>query len=251
MIIFDYSGTLSRNATRFARPDNLVEVLKISGLAAYGIATPRAFWERIVNPTWKEGSKTRIGYVGTIIRAVGDENDRALHQAAERFVSAYLNASMLERDWVPTLTWLQERPDLYVLIATDHYAEATEMIARELAREGIWAVSVMHGDNTGGGKPILIANSADIGHHKDETAFWNTVYGRLAHPKLTRMLLIDDFGCAEEAGDAYRELWMTRRERTVMAIEEGLGGKVEAWDFLPTTSPIEMGERIIHWVEEK
>ena len=62
LIIFDYSGTLSLEASLFARPDNLMKELEESGLKEFGIESPEIFWEQLVNPTWTEGSTTLVSY---------------------------------------------------------------------------------------------------------------------------------------------------------------------------------------------
>ena len=105
LIIFDYSGTLSLEAPAFARPERLLRELEISGLHDLGIRTPGLFWERVVNPTWEEGSTTTVGYREILRREVErlfPERVRSarqdwIRQAASRFVDHYLEHSRM--DW--------------------------------------------------------------------------------------------------------------------------------------------------------
>ena len=70
LVIFDYSGTLSLEAPCFGRPENLGPALAESGLSGLGVS-PENFWERIVNPTWEEGSTTAIGYQRLLAARIG------------------------------------------------------------------------------------------------------------------------------------------------------------------------------------
>jgi len=138
LVIFDYSGTLSLEAPRFARPGNLLSALAESGLAKLGVATPEAFWGEIVGPTWTLGSTTAIGYkrvmaqrieaLGLAPGVVGAE----IAAASSRFVDLYLAHSRIDPLWRPMLENLAGNPGACVVIATDHYAEATETIIHNL-----------------------------------------------------------------------------------------------------------------------
>ena len=104
LIIFDYSGTLSQESTLFGRSDYLMKQLKESGLTDLGVTSPSIFWEQIVNPTWVEGSTTRVGYKKVMedrIRAilhqkVSTVNVVQISDAASLFVDSYLSHSRID-----------------------------------------------------------------------------------------------------------------------------------------------------------
>jgi hypothetical protein len=219
LVIFDYSGTLSLEAPRFARTESLLRALTESGLAALGVSTPEIFWEGIVAPTWIEGSTTAIGYkqvmaerimaLGTAPGKTGSE----VSAAAYRFVDRYLDHSRIDPGWCPILTELAGNPGAAVVIATDHYAEATEAIARHL---GSWDIRAQKAGKGGTAPdfldrnrelsplfPFVIANSADIGFWKADRRFWDTLLRNPLPGKVRSLLIIDDFGFNEERGDLY------------------------------------------------
>ena len=218
LVIFDYSGTLSLDAPRFGRQENLVPALAETGLAALGVATPEAFWDQIVNPTWTEASTTDAGYKKIMagrIAALGlapDAPAGEIEAAASRFVDRYLVESRIDPHWRPVLSHLSARPDTIVIVATDHYAEATETIIRYLRS---WSIPAR---KTGKGgtapyfsvknrelSPLFVANSADLGAWKADRRFWEIVKLQLSLEHLRRLLLIDDFGFNEEEGNSYSE----------------------------------------------
>ncbi len=223
LLIFDYSGTLSLEMPRFARPENLERALAETGLVTLGVTGPEIFWEGIVNPTWAEGSTTQKGYKRVMterIAALGlapGAPPEEIAAAASRFVEGYLDHFRIAPDWRPLLERLCENPDVGVIVATDHYAEATGRIIAELKAWGIPAVKV-------GARPVWetpspreaavqgalpcrrpfsIANSADIGAWKADVAFWEAVKAKFRQGKVERLLVIDDFGFNEAAGDTY------------------------------------------------
>ena len=223
LLIFDYSGTLSLEMPRFARPENLLRALAESGLAALGVTSPEIFWEEIVNPTWVEGSTTQAGYKRVMaerIAALGlapGASAEEIAAAASRFVESYLDHSRIEPDWRPLLARLSENPDVGVIVATDHYAEATGRIIAELGAWGIPAVKIGAAPACETPapreatvrsalpcrRPFFIANSADLGSWKVDAAFWETLKAKLRQDKVERLLVVDDFGFNEAAGDTY------------------------------------------------
>ncbi|HOL58988.1 MAG TPA: hypothetical protein PLT64_03865 [Syntrophales bacterium] len=231
LVVLDYSGTLSLGMCRFANPENLIKALQTSGIANYGIDTPEQFWARIVNPTWREGATGRVGYIRLIIRALGEEKDTRLSRAAEAFVRLYMDASVLDDKWVAVLRWLVEQEGVVTLVATDHYAEATAAIVRELELKGIPAASLSSYHEKGGGC-VLVANSSDLGYLKEERDYWLKVRWQINRP-FARMVLVDDFGGAEEKGDAYGEKALERREKTVAAIVEAFGFEPKVLTYSP------------------
>ncbi len=207
LVIFDYSGTLSPEAVRFADDDNLTKALEQSGLAALGVADPETFWNEIVNPTWQEGSTTPVGYGEVIFRRIKEAfspavSDDRIRNSAARFVDSYLTHSPVNGRWHPTLEKLSEQPSVITVIATDHYAEATGYIVRYLGEMGVAAMPLK---DSPGAVPFVVANSADMGAHKADRAFWETLRNALGLDALRSILIVDDFGFNEEAGDSYAD----------------------------------------------
>jgi len=227
LVIFDYSGTLSPDAVRFAEDDNLTEELERSGLAALGVGDPETFWNEIANPTWQEGSTTPVGYGEVIFRrikeaffpAVLDEEVRVI---AARFVDSYLTHSPIDDRWRPILEKLGEDPAVMTVIATDHYAEATGYIVRYLGEMGAGAMSLK---DAPGAAPFGVANSADMGAHKADRAFWEVLRGSLQLDAVRSVLIVDDFGFNEEAGDSYADRQkVDGRKDATLALLEGVFG---------------------------
>lgn len=236
LVIFDYSGTLSLEAPRFARQENLLSALAESGLARLGIATPEKFWGEIVGPTWTRGGTTAIGYkriMAQRIEALGvapDATREEIAAAAFRFVNLYLTHSRIDPLWRPMLENLTGNPGAYVVIATDHYAEATEAITHNLDS---WNIPARKAGEKGGIAPdssvknrelfpLFIANSADIGFWKADCRFWDVLKLRLPLETVRSVLIIDDFGFNEEQGDGYGNLARVeaRQKETAASLQE-------------------------------
>jgi hypothetical protein len=249
LVIFDYSGTLSLEAPRFARPANLLSALAESGLARLGVATPDAFWGEIVGPTWNEGSTTEIGYKRVIaqrIESLGFSPGMAgaeIAAAASRFVDLYLAHSRIDPLWRPMLENLAGNPGACVIIATDHYAEATKTIidnlhswnipARKAGEEADFGQRQTTTDEKEGTAPgflrkiremfpFMIFNSADIGFWKADRRFWEAVRLQLAITAIRSVLIIDDFGFNEEQGGSYGERARieAREKETAVSLQE-------------------------------
>lgn len=254
ILIFDYSGTLSLEAPRFGRPENLRHVLADSGLAALGVSTPDIFWEQIVNPTWVEGSTTQAGYKRVMAERIAllglapGASAEEIGAAAARFVESYLDHSRIETDWRPLLTRLSENPGVGVIIATDHYAEATEMITEKLGAWDIPAVKAgsapvcetpvpQEAADRGAlpcRRPFYIANSADLGAWKVDVAFWESLKAKLHQDKVERLLVVEDFGFNEAEGDGYggeAAKIARRREQTRATLQEVFGVELEIIPF--------------------
>jgi len=230
MVIFDYSGTLSLEAPRFGRPENLVRALEESGLAALGVATPESFWENIVNPTWVEGSTTAIGYTRIMaeriaaLRRAPAAPLSEMEAAASRFVAAYFAASRIDPHWRPVLARLSQHPAALAVIATDLYAEATGKITGYLDSWGISSRKFGQGEESPSlpASGFFVANSADLGIWKADRRFWEILRSCLPLAAVRRILLIDDFGVNEEAGDSYgaRAKVLARQEKTIANLRE-------------------------------
>jgi hypothetical protein len=234
LAIFDYSGTLSLEAPRFARRENLLRTLRETGLAALGVSTPEVFWGEIVDPTWREGSTTSAGYKKVMTERIAahltpDASRAEVAAAASRFVDTYLSHSQIDPHWRPLLKRLSESPGVGVIIATDHYAEATEAIIRFLKAWGIPAIRARGADSpfprrsaASAPAPCFVANSADFGAWKAERRYWETLQEQLSLEKIRRIILVDDFGFNEDTGNSYgaRAKVVSRREKTETTLRE-------------------------------
>jgi hypothetical protein len=237
LVIFDYSGTLSLEAPRFGQPANLVRALAESGLFSLGVTTPEIFWEEIVGPTWIEGSTTTIGYKRVMaerieaLRLAPGATAAEITAAASRFVDRYLDHSRIDPLWRPLLVKLNGYPGATVVIATDHYAEATETIIRYLHSWDIPARKA--GEAAEPHFPLFIANSADIGFWKADRRFWEVLKSRFSLDTVRSVLIIDDFGFNEEQGDRYGE-WTrieARQKKTFTVLGEVFQAGVEVVPF--------------------
>jgi hypothetical protein len=241
LMIIDYCGTLSLEAPRFGRPENLVRVLAESGLAAVGVSTPEAFWGTIVDPTWVKGSTTSIGFAQVMAEQIAslclapDAPTSEIEAATARFVATYLASSRIDPRWRSLLSRLNENPAVMTVIATDHYAEATGKITGYLDSWGILARKT--GKDEEPPLPSLskffVANSADLGVWKADRRFWEILKSQLPLASVRRILLIDDFGFNEAPGDSYgeRAKVLARREKTVANLGEAFQALLEVAPF--------------------
>jgi FMN phosphatase YigB (HAD superfamily) len=214
LIIFDYSGTLSLDAIEFSNPEKLISHLQESGLFELGVDNAALFWE-IVNSTWEKGSTTQLGYKTVLEERFAElfpqkaaENRAKLIRSISKFVDAYLHHSRIENHWQSILRKLSQEKSTTVIIATDHYAEATEAIIKHLGKWGIKAApfSANMEEN------FIIANSADMGVYKCSREFWQIVKNSLKQD-FKQILIIDDFGVNEQPDDAYADAIKIKERR--------------------------------------
>lgn len=262
LVVFDFSGTLSLEAPAFGRPDHLPAVLRESGLADLGIESAGVFWNEVVNPTWAEGSTTPIGYRGIMARRIrercdvrlGDRVGDRIDAAVSRFVAAYLGQSRIDRRWQALLSALTVHPDVQVLVATDHYAEATECILNNLRDWRLPAVAIRNVPTPlPSPPPILVANSADLGAPKAARAFWDEVR-RCLSGEVAQVAVVDDFGFNEQTGDSYaaREKVAERMARTASLLEEVFPSPVKILPFMiDPAAPAGVQEAAIRDVDEQ
>jgi len=239
LVIFDYSGTLSIEAVRFADEEFLVETLKDTGLAALGVATADVFWREIVNPTWEEGSLTSVGYAVLMARRIQEVFDPAVSQEtiadrASDFVQRYLASSVVDRRWCSLMTDLLGDPAVIAVVATDHYAEATDAACRHLSACGIEAEPAAKGEGAYDGTSVIVANSADMGSYKSQHAFWETLRKWYALDDIRRIIAVDDFGFNESMGDAYAaaEKVETRTAETATVLADVFGCLIDVVPFV-------------------
>lgn len=235
LIIFDYSGTLSLEAVAFGRSDILMRHLQKSGLFALGVDNVSLFW-KIVNETWQEGSTTGAGYKKVMCECIAEllgpkagVKRKEITRSVARFVDAYLDHSRIDERWRSILQKLSLDESVEVIVATDHYAEATGAIIDHLAGLGIQAASLVSDIRSN----FVVANSADIGVHKAHQQFWLVVKNGL-HLNCKRILLIDDFGGNEQPADAYvdAEKINERRQMTQKILRDTFAADVQSISFV-------------------
>ena len=237
LVIFDFSGTLSLGAVAFAREDALLEAFTRSGLWRLGLKDSSIFWNEIVAPTWELGSTTTIGYaqllyerLASLLSAVPPE---ALRVCISAFATEYFRSSRLETEWLPLLGELVEQAETGVLIATDHYAEASRYILSQCEACGISAEVLDSNERRKENDKIYIANSADFGAVKAKPQFWKTVRKRLCCGSLEQIIIVDDFGGNEASGDSYgtEEKVMRRHAATEAIVSASFECSVRAFPF--------------------
>ncbi len=242
LIIFDYSGTLSRDAALFAAPDDLMKHLSESGLKDFGVDSPATFWEEIVNPTWTEGSTTSAGYKKVLeerLRTILYQHMSIIccvriSDAVSFFVDSYFNHSRIDRRWESTLRKLYGDPSIRTIIATDHYAEATGYIINFLRDFRIQAVAASEAFSQPRESSFIVANSADLGVHKADPRFWEILKSRMDMGGIRRILIVDDFGYNEQKGDRYamRKQVDVRKEKTVRMLEAVFQAEIQVVPFM-------------------
>ncbi|MBN1382430.1 MAG: hypothetical protein JXA41_12195 [Deltaproteobacteria bacterium] len=242
LVIFDYSGTLSLEAPLFASSENLLRQLELTGLMSLGIKTVKIFWEEIVNPTWHEGSTTSIGYKSLMFRRIKEladqkmlkDDDQSIAASVSRFVDNYLNRSYIDGRWRQILTTLQYTPHVQSIIATDHYAEATATIISYLNQWQIEAIALKEIFSDSRDENIfLVANSADIGSHKEDLAFWTSIKDALGAHCVRQLIIVDDFGAHEQSNDTYsnRRKIEKRRDSIIRLMKNIFTAKVVVVPF--------------------
>ena len=242
LIVFDFSGTLSLGSVEFGKSENLVPVLERSGLVKLGVASESFFWSELVYPTWVEGSTTGRGYLAVLVDRILElglyaPDDPHPHQTIQDAVSClldqYFDQCRIDLRWRTLLQDLNKRSSVQVLIATDHYAEATSMIAGRLKDWHIDAVTLSR-TVPGTRNPFIIANSSDMGFHKADIRFWRLIADKLTLAEPYRVLLIDDFGGNEDSSDPYGDPGRVsiRRKETDRVLRDVFGDRVEIHSFL-------------------
>ncbi|MBI9084549.1 MAG: hypothetical protein JEZ11_13195 [Desulfobacterales bacterium] len=242
LIIFDFSGTLSLEAARFGRPENLARSLEQSGLADMGI-DEATYWQRIIAPTWKEASTTARGLSAVMVQQVRTLAPKGVslatvEAAVARFVAAYLQASIVSPRWAPTLAAVNAQPAAVAVVATDHYPEATTAILGHLSSLGLSALPLKSARTVNLRRSFLIANSADIGYHKASPLFWRELRTRLSLITPEEILLIDDFGANEtdRTGYATADAVCHRKEKTEAVLGQAFSAPVTVLPFVVETT---------------
>lgn len=210
LVIFDYSGTLSLGAVDFGRPGQLERHLAASGLAGIGIDTIDRYWQAVVKPTWAIASTTRESFQSLAVARIREMDipgaePRSIESAVAGFIDAYMRHSDIDARWQPLLADIQQRPDVLGLIATDHYAEATNAILSHLAALGIAAATAAVVKGPPGRTAFRVANSADIGSLKADVRFWAALKKTCLPMPLNKIIMVDDFGSNEQDQSGYAD----------------------------------------------
>jgi len=256
LIIFDFSGTLSLGAVEFGKSENLVPVLERSGLVKLGVASEDFFWNELVYPTWMEGSTTGRGYLSVLVNRIGDlglhapedpHPHKTIQNAVSYLLDQYFDQCRIDVRWQTLLQDLNEHPDVQAVIATDHYAEATPMIAGRLKDWHIDAVPLSQAV-PGTRNPFIIANSSDMGFHKADIRFWRLISDKLSLAGPYRVLLVDDFGGNEDSSDPYGDpgAVLIRQKETDRVLRNVFGNRVEIHSFIverPDTNLVKTSDR--------
>ena len=224
LLILDFSGTLSLTAARFSQAETLIQALKESGLWQLGLNRLDLFWHEIIKPTWSEGSTTGIGYQAIIATKIKQfwvkQPPAQVARSVTKFADSYFSHSTIDSAWQPLIHRAVKRPDTQVVIATDHYAEATGHIIKQLSHLDIHALSALEGQGRPNINAVLVANSADFGRHKATASFWAILKEALGQKRVAKIVLVDDFGFNEAAQDGYTtpEAIKARLRRTTEAL---------------------------------
>lgn len=224
----------------FAAPETLMKHIEAAGLRDFGIDSPRIFWERLVNPTWIEGSTTAAGYAKVLLNRMAALHPHmpayrrdALAAAVAAFVNRYLAHSRIDARWAPLLHRINTHPFAKVVIATDHYAEATGAIIRFLGDWQIKAISAIE-TTANPQAAFIVANSADLGVHKADRRFWQILKRNLPTNDVRCVLIIDDFGYNEQSADDYsrRRHVNARMKETISTLGTVFSAAVEVFPFM-------------------
>eukprot|EP01012_Entosiphon_sulcatum_P010629 TRINITY_DN16259_c0_g1_i1.p1 TRINITY_DN16259_c0_g1~~TRINITY_DN16259_c0_g1_i1.p1 ORF type:complete len:281 (-),score=32.46 TRINITY_DN16259_c0_g1_i1:25-867(-) len=189
LLLLDLQGTLSRGAVTFGKEAQLRAALQSSGLRI----TNAEYW-RIVEQTWEKCSRSPRPFSAALGEAIAKPDANA---AAQRFVGLYTSACEIDPLWLPWIARAIEAHGATVVIATDHYAELSAVLLQQLSRD---LPDIPAANLTLGTEPprerLLVANSAFLGAHKSETAFWQGLRSA-TQCEAASAVLVDDFGFNE------------------------------------------------------
>lgn len=245
-ILLDYSGTLSLDMPRFAARGNLLRMLKAAGLYELGVQSEELFWQHLVQPTLDDGLRGINTYerllTDRLLRLFPKTTKDEVQMAVRRFVRRYFQNTKIHPHWLPFLRFSKGRG--YLLVVTDHYQEATEAIIRSFKQAEIQAEPFA---GSWIKDRILVANSADLRALKAEPDFWGKILKNCPR-EIAKLILVDDFGMLEAAGDVYRnnEAVKRRHEECIAAIRK-------YWKEELTVFPVSSAQslkRVIHQLEE-
>jgi hypothetical protein len=122
---------------------------------------------------------------------------------------------------------------LKIIVATDHYAEATGYIIRFLHELQIQGGEAKHAFASPDYAGVVVACSADLGFHKADSRFWDILKTGLNLSGIRRVLFIDDFGYNEQKEDRYSagEKVEQRKNETVKMLQKVFSSPVQVVPF--------------------
>jgi len=175
-----------------------------------------------------------------------------LADAVSAFVDSYLKHSRIDTRWKPVLRRINAHPSIRAVIATDHYAEATGAIMRLLGDWQIKAVTATEAASNPQVASFIVANSADIGFHKVDPRFWQSLKTDLRLDVIHRILIIDDFGYNEQDADDYsnRQKVDARMKETVMTLETVFSAAIDVFPVMIGTYASGRDGRLENLIED-
>ena len=219
MVVLDLCGTLSRDVCRF----DVASHMQASRLCEH--MTEAEYW-KMVSATWGTCSTQQTSFREAALQWMRAHTDTASapsgppDTALDVFLARYWSAHTIDADWTELLAhrtvllavsaqvghakkerafWdaLLQFPapdgvDTVTVVATDHYEEA-EAVLRTVLPPSCTVMTLGAGGGGGGGCGVL-------------------------HDHVTDVILVDDFGCAEQQASGYAE----RRLATEAVVREAL-----------------------------
>lgn len=186
-VILDYSGTICTEAPRLAIPERLDKALEKSGLKDMGLDV-FSYWSKVVFPFWEQAKTGKLSLADCIKKALAEGVNHRSSVCAQRFVSIFMSKLFPHKEWVDVLKRFIEK-SIKVIIATEHYQEATEAIQTHLIENSILSAIYPHKAQ------CTIVCSASVGYGKKEREFWDAV--KDAAGKSERIIYADDFNLNE------------------------------------------------------
>ncbi len=238
LVIIDFAGTLSLDTVLFSRDEMISRALDESGLTKLGVTDPGIFWNEVIGPTWEQGSTTNKGYVDILSRQIKEkisdpeksQSDPVIKEAVSKFTQKYFAHSQIDPNWKPVFDYLINNNKAQVVVATDHYTEATNHIASELEKMGFKANPVYRETVK---QKINIANSADLGFNKSAPLFWSALRKSLESTRFNWIIIIDDFGFNEQEEKIYggKDKAHSRRDKTIAILKNVFQGELASFPF--------------------
>ena len=162
--------------------------------------------------------------------------------------------SSIDKRWRPLLSDIQSLPGVEGIIATDHYAEATDTVRAHLATLNIKSVPAATGEQAlHGNTAFIVANSADIGWLKADRQFWLKLKKRCLSMPVKAVILVDDFGFNEQDHSGYSKAHKTaaRMNATRSAIGRVFGIEPQVIHFMAGEDPDNAIIETIKTIREK
>jgi len=136
-----------------------------------------------------------------------------------------------------------------VIVATDHYAEATEAIIGHLAALGLSGAPLAAAASAP--RDVRVANSADLGCRKTDPSYWRKVASAVGG-KPAAVILVDDFGAGERGASGYaaREAAARRKQLTAQALRAAGDWTVRVYAVAPADGGVSALAAVVAAVED-